>query len=71
MFYGDHKKTPMVSGTKPKNGSSYAFQFLIIAVLVDGERHVLGVLPINSKGSDLICHPEIQLSSCMLNLVCS
>jgi IS4 transposase len=52
MYYGDHKITPMVNGTKPKDGSSYAFQFLTVAVLVDGERLVLGVLPIKSR-SDL------------------
>ncbi len=49
MYYGDHKKTAMVNGTKAKNGSSYAFQFLTIAVLDDGERLVLGVFPIKSR----------------------
>lgn len=49
MYYGEHETTSMVNGTKPKDGSSYAFQFLTIAVLVDGERLVLGVLPIESR----------------------
>ena len=49
MFYRDHEKTPMVNGTKHENGSNYAFQFLTICVLVDGERLVVGVLPLQSK----------------------
>ena len=49
MFYGDHENTPMVNGTKPKNGSSYAFQFLTVCILVDGERLVVGVLPLESR----------------------
>jgi hypothetical protein len=52
MFYGEYKNTQMVNGTKPKDGSSHAYQFLTVAVLVDGERLVLGVLPIKSR-SDL------------------
>jgi len=49
MYYGDHKKTPMVNGTKPKDGSSYAFQFLTVSLLVDGERLVVGVIPLDSR----------------------
>jgi hypothetical protein len=49
MFYGDHENTPMVNGTKLKNGSSYAFQFLTVCILVDGERLVVGVLPLESR----------------------
>ncbi len=49
MYYGDHEKTPMVNGTKPKDGSSYAFQFLTVSLLVDGERMVVGVMPLGSK----------------------
>ncbi len=55
MFYGDHVKTPMVNGTKQKNGSSYAFQFLTVCILVDGERLVVGVLPLESR-SELPTH---------------
>ena len=40
MYYGDHEKTLMVNGTKPKDGSRYAFQFLTVSLLVDGERLV-------------------------------
>ena len=49
MFYGDHEKTPMVNGTKHKNGSNYAYQFLTACILVDGERLVVGVLPLESR----------------------
>lgn len=49
MYYGDHEKTPMVNGTRPKDGSSYAFQFLTVSLLVDGERLVVGVMPLESK----------------------
>jgi putative transposase len=49
MYYGDHEKTPMVNGTKPKDGSSYAFQFLTVSLLVDGERLVVGVMPLESR----------------------
>jgi len=49
MFYGDHEKTPMVNGTKQKNGSSYAFQFLTVCILVEGERLVVGVMPLESR----------------------
>lgn len=49
MFYGDHKNTPMVNGTKHKNGSNYAFQFLTVCILVDGERLVVGVLPLEAR----------------------
>lgn len=49
MFYGDHEKTPMINGTKQKNGSSYAFQFLTVCILADGERLVVGVLPLESR----------------------
>ncbi|MGH2637951.1 MAG: transposase [Rhabdochlamydiaceae bacterium] len=49
MYYGDHKNTPMVNGTKPKEGSSYAFQFLTVSLLVEGERLVVGVTPLDSR----------------------
>jgi putative transposase len=49
MYYGDHEKTPMVNGTKPKEGSSYAFQFLTVSLLVDGQRLVVGVMPLESR----------------------
>jgi putative transposase len=49
MYYGDHEKTPMVNGTKPREGSSYAFQFLTVSLLVDGERLVVGVMPLDSR----------------------
>lgn len=49
MYYGDHKKTSMVNGTKSKKGSSYAFQFLTVSLLVEGERLVVGVMPLDSR----------------------
>ncbi|MHB8701339.1 MAG: transposase [Nitrososphaerales archaeon] len=39
----------MVNGTKPKDGSSYAFQFLTVSLLVEGLRLVVGAMPLESK----------------------
>lgn len=57
MFYGD-PKTYMVLGTQHKNGSNYAYEYLTASVLVDGERLIIAVIPIEAKNelSNLIKH---------------
>jgi hypothetical protein len=50
MFYGDHDATAeMVNGTKPKAGSSYAYQYLTASILVDGRRLTIVLTPIKSR----------------------
>ena len=48
MFYGD-ERAEMVNGTKPKDGSSYAYQFLTASILVDGRRLTVVLTPIRSR----------------------
>lgn len=48
MFYGK-KDTEMVNGTKPKDGSSYAYQYLTASILVDGKRLTIVLMPIKSR----------------------
>lgn len=48
MFYGDHD-TEMVNGTRPKDGSSYAYQYLTASILVDGKRLTIALTPIKSR----------------------
>ncbi len=49
MFYGDEDSADMVNGTKPKDGSSYAYQYLTASILVDGKRLTIVLAPIKSK----------------------
>jgi Transposase DDE domain len=49
MFYGDHDTAEMVNGTKPKDGSSYAYQYLTASILVDGKRLTIVLTPIKSR----------------------
>lgn len=48
MFYGE-KGTDMVNGTKPKDGSSHAYQYLTASILVDGKRLTVVLTPIKSR----------------------
>lgn len=48
MYYGN-PDTPMVQGTQHKKGSNYAFKYLTVSVLVDGERLIIVVLPLITK----------------------
>lgn len=48
MFYGE-KETEMVNGTRPKSGSSYAYQYLTASILVDGRRLTIVLTPIKSR----------------------
>jgi len=60
MYYGDHDNTPMVIGTKHTDGSNYAFKYLTASVLVDGQRLVVAVLPLESVKKDIpSCTVEI------------
>ncbi len=47
MFYGE-KGTDMVNGTRPKAGSTYAYQYLTASILVDGRRLTIILTPIKS-----------------------
>jgi len=49
MFYGDHYTAEMVNGTRPKDGSSYAYQYLTASILVDGKRLTIVLTPIKSR----------------------
>lgn len=49
MFYGDEESAEMVNGTKPRDGSSYAYQFLTASILVDGRRLTIVLTPIKSR----------------------
>jgi putative transposase len=43
-FYGDHEHTPMVVGTKPEKGTTWAYKFATITVVVAGFRVTLKTL---------------------------
>lgn len=47
-YYGSHQ-TEGVIGTKPKNGTAYAFSFLTVSVLTPHKRIVLAVLPLKTR----------------------
>lgn len=49
MFYGDESKAQVV-GTKPKNGSSYAFKYLTVNIVVKGCRFFLFAYPVFERG---------------------
>jgi len=48
MFYGE-KETDMVNGTRPKAGSSYAYQYLTASILADGKRLTIVLTPIKNR----------------------
>ena len=43
------EETDMVNGTKPKDGSSCAYQYLTASMLVDGKRLTIALIPIKSR----------------------
>ena len=45
MFYGD-KNTPGVVGTKPKDGASYAFEYLVVKAIIKNKEFVLDIIPV-------------------------
>jgi len=53
MFYGDEEQAPVV-GTKHKNGSSYAFKYLTVNIVMAGCRFFLFTYPIFTRGENWI-----------------
>lgn len=51
MFYGDEEQAPVV-GTKHKNGSSYAFKYLTVNIVMAGCRFFLFACPIFTRGEN-------------------
>lgn len=51
MFYGDDEQAPVV-GTKHKNGSSYAFKYLTVNIVMAGCRFFLFAYPIFVRGDN-------------------
>lgn len=51
MFYGDESKAPVV-GTKHKNGSSYAFKYLTVNIVMRGCRFFLFAYPVFERGDN-------------------
>jgi hypothetical protein len=49
MFYGDEDSAEMVNGTREKNGSRYAYQYLTASILVDGKRLTIVLTHIKSR----------------------
>ncbi|MEM3118072.1 MAG: hypothetical protein QW136_06685, partial [Nitrososphaerales archaeon] len=47
MYYGE--KADMVNGTQPRDGTSYAYQYMTASLLLDGIRLVVYVMPIKSR----------------------
>ncbi len=48
MYYGDDD-AEMVNGTKPKDGTSYAYQYMTACMLADGMRFTIYTIPIKSR----------------------
>ncbi len=61
MFYGENEMADMVNGTKPKDGSCYAYQYMTASILVDGRRLTVALIPIKSR-EYLIPYIEYALS---------
>jgi hypothetical protein len=49
MFYGEPNQ--FTRGCKPKNGSSYAYQYLVASIVEDGKRFVIATLPFQQLDS--------------------
>ena len=61
MFYGDSENADMVNGTKPKEGSSYAYQYMSASILVDDRRLTVALIPIKSR-EHLLSYVEYVLA---------
>lgn len=46
MYYGD-KNDPMIIETKPKNGTTHAYEFITIKIVSGDEQYTLMALPVN------------------------
>ncbi len=53
MFYGDEELAPVV-GTKHKDGSSYAFKYLTVNIVMEGCRFFLFTYPIFTRGDNWV-----------------
>jgi putative transposase len=51
MYYG--KATDMVIGTQHKDGSCHAYEFLTASILVDKQRLIIAVMPVDSRRGKL------------------
>lgn len=51
MFYGNEEQAPVV-GTKPKNGTSYAFKYLTVNIAMAGCRFFLFAYPVFERGDN-------------------
>jgi hypothetical protein len=60
MFYGD-ANADMVTGTKPKDGSCYAYEYMTASIIVDGKRLTLTLVPIKSR-EHLLSYVEYALA---------
>lgn len=45
MFYGD-KDSPMIRGTKPKNGTCWAYEYICLDIVERGQRFTLDFFPV-------------------------
>lgn len=67
-YYGSHQ-TEGVIGTKPKNGTAYAFSFLTVSILTPRKRIVLAVIPLKSRNNlpatvlQLLSHVKQRIKS--------
>ncbi|MDI6720786.1 MAG: transposase [Candidatus Aenigmarchaeota archaeon] len=46
MFYGD-KNSPMIRGTKPKNGTCWAYEYICLDIIECGQRFTLAFFPVH------------------------
>jgi len=59
MYYGvDKKGNPFVTGTKPKNGTYYAFRFFAISITTDGARFILYACPVTKETDGAFMYVE-------------
>jgi hypothetical protein len=62
MFYGDYENADMVNGTKPKDGSCYAYQYMTASIILDGRRLTVALIPIKSR-EHLLSYVESALAA--------
>jgi hypothetical protein len=65
-YYGSHQ-TQGVIGTKPKDGTSYAYSYLTISVITPKKRLVLAVLPLKTR--DNLPQVILPLLDCVMQYV--
>lgn len=65
-YYGSHK-TEGIVGTKPKDGTAYAFCYLTVSVITPKKRLVLAVLPLKTR--DNLAQVVLQLLHLMMQYI--